>query len=71
GKLKRATGEEELVPTLPGRWRNYYENIARVLAGQEELLVKPEEVRRAIEVLVAGRISAQTGQTVSIERGKK
>jgi scyllo-inositol 2-dehydrogenase (NADP+) len=56
--------EETVIPTLPGRWRNYYENIADVLRGRAEPCVKLAEVRRAIAVLDAGLQSARTGEVV-------
>jgi scyllo-inositol 2-dehydrogenase (NADP+) len=56
--------EQHVVPTLAGRWRNYYENIAAVLGGRAEPAVKLTEVRRAIAVIDAGLKSAQTGSVV-------
>ncbi|MCM8768733.1 MAG: Gfo/Idh/MocA family oxidoreductase [Candidatus Omnitrophica bacterium] len=66
GRLKKSDGQEEVIPTLPGRWRSFYENIAQVLSGKAELAVKPEEVRRTIAVLAAGRQSAGQGQVLRI-----
>ncbi len=54
----------ETIPTLPGRWRNYYENIGEVLAGKSSLAVTPESCRRAIAVLDAAFRSARTGEVV-------
>ncbi len=56
--------EEKKVETVPGRWRNYYENIADVLAGRSEPLVKLDEVRRQMAVLDAAVQSAHTGEAV-------
>jgi scyllo-inositol 2-dehydrogenase (NADP+) len=67
GKLRNRAGVEHLVTTLPGRWRNYYENIADVLLNGAAPLVKLPEVRRAICVLDAARRSAETGTTIRIE----
>ena len=58
------------VPTLPGRWRNYYENIADVLTKGAQPLVKLSEVRRAISVIDAAFRSAKTGKVVSLEATK-
>jgi len=58
---------ERIVPTLPGRWRSYYENIAEVLTNGAEPRVKLPEVRRAIAVLDAAFQSARTGQVVPME----
>ena len=55
---------EATVPTVPGRWRSYYENVAAVLHGEAEPLVRMTEVRRAIAVLDAGFRSARSGEVV-------
>jgi scyllo-inositol 2-dehydrogenase (NADP+) len=55
---------ETRIPTLPGRWRCYYENIAAVLAGTAAPAVRLGEVRRAIAVLDAAFRSARSGQAV-------
>ena len=47
------------VPTLPGRWRSFYENVADALAGRAELAVTPQSVRRDIAVLDAAFQSAR------------
>jgi len=52
------------VPTVPGRWRTYYENIAEVLTRGTEPLVKLEEARRVMAVLDAGMSSARSGEVV-------
>ena len=57
---------ERVVPTQPGRWRDYYQNIAAVLLDGAEPLVKHAELRRQIAVLEAGRQSAMTGQAVHV-----
>lgn len=66
GRLRSRAGVEHLVKTLPGRWRNYYENIGDVLLSGAEPLVKLAEVRRAISVLEAARRSAETGAVVRL-----
>jgi predicted dehydrogenase len=55
---------ETTVPTLPGRWRSYYENIADVLGGGAEPVVKPAEMHRTISVIDAAVRSGATGETV-------
>lgn len=52
------------VPTLPGRWRSFYENVADALAGKAEPAVKVSEVRRTVAVIDAAIESARTGQAV-------
>ena len=59
-------GKPDLIlPTVPGRWRTYYENIADVLTKGAEPLVHLAEVRRAIAVLEAAFRSAKTGAVVT------
>lgn len=55
------------IPTLPGRWRSYYENIRDVLTGRAALAVKPQAVRRVMAVLDAAQRSAQTSQVTSVK----
>lgn len=55
---------ERTVPTIPGRWRDYYENIAAVLEGEAEPVAKLAHVRREIAVLDAGKRSAESGEVV-------
>jgi scyllo-inositol 2-dehydrogenase (NADP+) len=56
--------EEQRIPTEPGRWRSYYEDIATVLTEGAEPMVKPTEMQRLMAVLDAARESAQSGKTV-------
>ncbi len=64
GRLKTADGHERAVPTVPGRWRNFYENVADALAKRAELAIKLPEARRVIAVLDAAFRSAESGQVV-------
>ena len=57
---------EIVVDSLRGDWTDYYRNIAGALAGQVDLAVKPEEVRRAMAVFDAAMASAQTGETIRL-----
>ena len=57
---------EIVVDSIRGDWTDYYRNIAGALAGQVDLAVKPEEVRRAMAVFDAAMASAQTGETVRL-----
>lgn len=59
--------EESLIPTLPGRWRNFYENIGEVLQGRAEPEVKFEEVRRVLQVFDAAQEAARTGTVVETD----
>ena len=59
-----ATGEERVVPTVPGRWRCFCENVAEALAGKVAPAVKLTELRRDMAVFDAAVRSAQSGETV-------
>lgn len=63
----KTQNEERRIPTLKGRWRTYYENIAEVLIQGAEPHVKPDEMRRQMSVFDAARESARTGQVVRLE----
>lgn len=65
GRLSDGTNEV-VIPTVPGRWRSYYENIGDVLTEGAEAAVKLSEARRVMTVLEAGLRSAQTGEAVRI-----
>lgn len=45
------TTKEMALPEVSVDWANYYKNIVGVLEGQEELIVKPEEVLRVMKVI--------------------
>lgn len=48
-------------------WKAYYQNISDVLNKGAELAVKPEEVKRVIQVLDAAVLSAETGKVVATD----
>ena len=56
----------ETIPTRPGRWRSYYENVAAHLAGQAGLAVTPESVRPGIAIIEAAFRSHETGEAVRV-----
>lgn len=60
---------ERRVPTLPGRWRNYYEMIAAQLAGETPAAapVRLAEARRVMAVVDAALRSPKSGQVVKTE----
>jgi scyllo-inositol 2-dehydrogenase (NADP+) len=66
GVLCDGTSERE-IPTVAGRWRDYYENIAAVLNEGAEPAVKLAEVRREIAVIDAARRSARSGEVVKTD----
>jgi scyllo-inositol 2-dehydrogenase (NADP+) len=57
---------ETPVPTQPGRWRSYYENIAAAINGEAELAVTPESVRERLVIFEGALRSEETGQVVKI-----
>ena len=59
--------QEKVIPTLPGRWRSYYENIAKVLTEQAEPKVKVEETRRVMAIFDAAFLSARENRVVEVE----
>jgi scyllo-inositol 2-dehydrogenase (NADP+) len=63
GKIVDNKGET-IVPTQPGRWRSFYENIADVLIDGAAPAVSLESVRRQIQIMDAAQTSVKTGQTV-------
>lgn len=58
--------QEVAVPTVSGRWRSFYENVADALAGKAELAVKPQDVRRSIVLLEAAFASAASGEVARV-----
>lgn len=55
-----------VIESVRGDWTEYYRNIADALTGQAELIVQPEQVRRAMTVFDAAMESARTGTTVRL-----
>ncbi|KJE94587.1 hypothetical protein CAOG_05213 [Capsaspora owczarzaki ATCC 30864] len=47
-----------VIPTLPGRWRNYYENVADHLLRGATLEVPASQIRKNVAVLEAAQLSA-------------
>lgn len=65
GLLATAAGRET-IPTLPGRWRNYYETIAAELTGQSPAVapVRLEETRRVMAVFDAALRSVREARSI-------
>lgn len=59
---------ELVVESIRGDWTSYYRNVADALLGRAPLAVRPEEVRRAIEIFDAAMLSARTGETIRLPR---
>lgn len=58
----------EELPEAQTTHRNYFENYIRAYHGEEEFLVKPEQVRRILALMEAVRESAKTGQSIAFEK---
>ena len=58
---------ERTIPTLPGRWRDFYENFAVAVAGEASLLAPPAQTRRVMAIFEAAWQSARQGQVVATE----
>ncbi len=56
--------EEQVLETIPGRWRDYYENLARVLQSGEQPIVTLASARRTMQILDAALRSAKSGEVV-------
>ncbi len=48
-------------------WNDYFRNIVAVINGREELIVRPEQVRRVLQVMEAARESAALRRSVDFE----
>jgi len=64
----KETLEELPLPEVQTDWTDFYHNVLAVLDGKEELLVKPEEVRKVVQVMTAIFESSETGKAVKIDR---
>jgi predicted dehydrogenase len=51
-------------PTVPGRWRGFYENLADAVRGRAEIAVKAEDSRDGLRVMELARKSHETGTTL-------
>ncbi|MDY3917535.1 MAG: Gfo/Idh/MocA family oxidoreductase [Candidatus Limivivens sp.] len=60
----------ESLPVIERRhndWNDFFRNLVGVINGQEELIVKPEQVRRVLGVMEAARESAKLRRSVDFE----
>jgi len=65
GRLHDGT-TEIVVPTVPGRWRGFYENVRDAMNGEAELAVKATQVQRVMAVIDAALRSAESGQVIRL-----
>lgn len=66
GTLKTKDAQRT-IPTLPGRWRDFYENFALAVEGHTPLLAPPDETRRVMAIFEAAWQSARDGQVVATQ----
>lgn len=66
GTLKTGAGDECRVPTIPGRWRDYFENIRDVLVANAPPLVPLADMRGTMAVIDAAKRSMRTGIPVTV-----
>ena len=57
---------ELVIESVQTTWKSYYQNISDVLNNGAELAVKPEEIRKVMQVYDAAMQSADTGETVRL-----
>lgn len=55
---------EEPLPETTAEQRDYFVHFIKAFNGEEELMVKPSEVRRVLSVMEAVRLSAKTNSSV-------
>lgn len=58
---------EEELPETTAENRDYFVNFIKAVRGEEEIVVKPEQVRRVLCVMDAVRRSAKTGKAIMKE----
>lgn len=59
GRQPRYVGN---IPTVPGLWKGYYQNICRALRGEECVYVTASDGRDVIRLFELARESAETGR---------
>jgi predicted dehydrogenase len=59
---------EEPLPEVNVSHRMYFEHFLKAFNGEEEIIVRPEQVRRVLCVMDAVRESAKTGQAIAFEQ---
>jgi len=62
----RGEPEERIVESVRGSWKSYYQNISDVLNKGAELIVKPQQIYRLMQVYDAAMRSAEMGEVVRL-----
>ncbi len=52
-------------PTVAGRWRGFYENLADAIRGKSKLAVAAEDSRDGLRIMELARESHESGRTIS------
>ena len=60
--------QEEPLPEVNVSHRMYFEHFLKAFNGEEEVIIKPEQVRRVLCVMDAVRESARTGKAIEFEK---
>ena len=63
--------QEEALPEVNVSHRMYFEHFLKAFNGEEDVIVKPEQVRRVLCVMDAVRESARTGKAIEFEKYDK
>jgi len=64
GRLTRADGSHETVPTRPGRYLAFYEGVAAAIRGEGPPPVDPADARQGLRLLDLARQSAREGRVL-------
>jgi len=67
GELCLADGQRRRLPTLPGDYRGFYENVRDVLHGRAELAVKPEQAWQTTRLIELIRESSSQGRRLHVD----
>ncbi|MCP4426637.1 MAG: oxidoreductase [Chloroflexi bacterium] len=66
GELFKPNGESASVPSLRGRYEDFYAGMARAILEGERAPVTAVSARNVIAIIQAAQESAQTGQTIAL-----
>lgn len=69
GKFEQPSSESAVrfdgkVPSLRGRYADFYRDVVAAIKGEKEVVVKPEEARDVIRCIELARESAESGRVV-------
>lgn len=67
GELRLCDAGARRVPTQPGDYRGFYENVRDVLLGKAELAVKPEQAWQTTRLIELARESSGQGRKLNVD----